>query len=189
MVFEVDCITFRDHSKKAGIYERTYKNHDFWRQEPAGDIIKDKGYVYSTKVKPCLDIDKKPKKKDEINKHQLDTFEKIINVCNDNNCEMLVIELPSLTSWSKKRTEQVKEICDKYNINFIDFNKYDDEDQIVEIDYDKDYRDGGNHLNLNGAIKITNYLSDYIKNNFEIEANKLNTKSFEDAYKRFERKL
>jgi len=189
MIFEVDCISFRDHSNEKSRLEKIYKNHDFWRAEPASDIIENKGYVYSKSIRKCLNVDKKPKKKDLIKQKNLEIFEDILNVCLDNSCDVLVIELPSLTSWSEARSVQVKEICDKYNINFIDFNKYEGKEQVVEIDYDKDFRDGGNHLNITGAKKITSYLSNYIVNNYDLTPNKINTKSFDLAYKRIERKL
>ena len=187
IIFEVDCLSFKTYKRPKPKLESVYENHDFWRKHSAKDILELKGYVYSSNIVPTNLKEKEKKKKRcerAISEDKFDYLDCIRDLCKENNCQLLFMELPSETSWSEVRHNQVLEYANKNNINFIDFNYLDS----VTIDNQKDYRDGGNHLNVYGSIKVTNYLADYIHDNYEINPYNLN-KTFDKAVEIFNKKI
>ena len=94
----------------------------------------------------------------------------IMNLAAKNNIKVLFVTVPCPGDWNVKRREVVKRYAKKYNVNYIDFN----EDSYIKklaIDYSKDFVNA-NHLNIIGAYKITDYLSDYLANNFGLQNRK-----------------
>ena len=43
--------------------------------------------------------------------------------------------------------------------------------QVIGIDWQKDSYDGGDHLNLSGAEKVTDYLGKYLRDNYHFREN------------------
>ena len=59
------------------------------------------------------------------------------------------------------------------DVLFFDMNYYIDE---IGLDWKTDSKDGGNHLNLYGAIKVSDYIAEYIHENLEIPDRRSNKK-------------
>ena len=55
-----------------------------------------------------------------------------------------------------------KKICDEYDVNYINFLSMD------VVDYNTDCYDKDSHLNPSGARKVTDYLGQYITENYDI---------------------
>ncbi len=72
---------------------------------------------------------------------------------------------PSATTGTIDRHKAVQKLADQYNVPFIDFNvnQYD-----TGFNWLTDTRDGGNHLNYNGAKKMTKYLGKYLIENYHL---------------------
>lgn len=87
---------------------------------------------------------------------------KMIDTCKNNGIRLLFFGAPSLTDWSYARHNAVDNFCKENGIDYLDFNTLED----YEINYDRDFRDKGNHMNYYGAKKITNYIGDFIKENY-----------------------
>ena len=47
-------------------------------------------------------------------------------------------------------------------------------DSKVDIDWNKDTRDAGDHLNYSGAVKVTKSLGEYINKNYDLPDNRNN---------------
>ena len=58
----------------------------------------------------------------------------------------------------------MQQYADKNNIPFIDMNILDD----LNIDLNGDMLDGGDHINIYDSIKVTKYLAEYFKNQYEL---------------------
>ena len=92
----------------------------------------------------------------------LDEFEKIYNLCKDNGIDLVVIKTPTM-GWTKVIHSQIKKnFTDPYGVDFIDFN---DIYKEIDFDYKNDFADPF-HVNDNGSIKITKYLTEYISENY-----------------------
>lgn len=173
--------------KKQNIFTKIYDNHDFWRAKKATEIIRLKGYVFSTKIAPVKNLNymENNKKLGLINKNNLDILLKMKRKCDENNIKFLLAMFPSINTWSNVRYEQLNAFCHDNNIDYLDFNIIAD----ANIDLLKDSRDAGNHLNVYGASKITRYLGSYLSTNqILIPSNKENV-NFENSYNLFKNKL
>ncbi len=179
VMIETDILTYPSRRKKDNkAVRRVYRNHDFWRQSSSKEIIDMKGYVYSSKVVPYKEEENQIEKKNRILKKNFIILSEMKEFCDKNDVELLLVEMPSVTTWSQERHDDVVEYANENNIKFIDFNYLDE----VGIDLSTDSRDGGNHLNINGAMKTTRYISKYISENYSITPSGKN-ESFEKASK------
>ena len=77
------------------------------------------------------------------------------------------------------------EFLKDYDLEYYDLNELD------MIDWSKETRDGGEHLNYNGAKKVSNYLGEYIKNTGLVEDHRGDKKyaSWQEAYDKSADKL
>lgn len=75
----------------------------------------------------------------------------ILDICNDNNTEVLLIYVPTKNSWNKNKSEICAQYAQKHSLTFIDLN-------LSEINWEKYYRDTGWHLNIYGAEIVTEKL-------------------------------
>ena len=98
------------------------------------------------------------------NTQQLRTF---VKYCKKNDLPVLLLEVPSLSSWSYARHNAVQNLSDELGVEFLDLNLLYDE---VGIDMRNCFRDDGNHLNYFGASAVTDYIGDYIGKNYGIES-------------------
>lgn len=117
---------------------------------------------------PTFEIDKaktndlsymKKRKKIKVDKDSLKYLDKISNLCKEKNINLILIEVPSYKTWSNNRSEYVKKYAKDKNITFIDLNI-----KEVNIDWYKDTKDKGYHLNTNGANKVSLYLGKKLSN-------------------------
>ncbi len=99
----------------------------------------------------------------EIPQKNLKHIDEFIKICHQNNIEVLMVELPSPYSWTYSRHNAVQKLAEKYELPFIDMNVQRD---AYGLNLRTDFRDNGNHLNSNGAAKVTEYIGSYVKANY-----------------------
>lgn len=116
-----------------------------------------------------------PAYSNNIPKYNIEYLKKIKKICEENNCDLLVIKIPSVnlinkfdTVWTRERYNLSKEVFMELQIEYMDF-MYDD---IIEIKWERDSYDKGTHLNYVGAKKISRHISEYIKEKYDIEEGK-----------------
>ena len=152
---------------------------------PKKEIDHFKGYRFSKTINkhPIKDPNyMHNNKKAVISRKNIQSLKKIIEICKENNIDMMMFESPTYTSWNLKKSNQINQICVENNIKFIDFNLMLDE---IEFDSVRDYRDKGNHLNYYGAMKVTKYLGKFISENFNLE-NHMNQEGYEKWYESYQ---
>ena len=83
-----------------------------------------------------------------------------------------------------QRHNAIKKLADELKVEYIDVNLLQNE---VPIDWNKDSRDKGDHLNYYGAVKMSNYLGKYFfdKSIFVDHRDDVDYKSWNDASKKF----
>lgn len=126
-----------------------------------------KGFRYTDRVdayfgKPYMRKRKKNTKLDPIPKYYLD---KMVGLCREKGVELLFVEVPSANSWNYKRHNTVAQYARENKIPFLDLNKPGRE---YKVDWAFDTRDKGDHMNYNGARKVTAYLGKYLKENYNL---------------------
>ncbi len=100
-------------------------------------------------------------------------LDKIRGLCDQNGIQLILIKAPSLApQWYESDNEQVVSYAKKYGIPYINFYERLEE---TGIDYETDTYDGGLHMNLNGADKLSQYLGGVLKEVYGIPDRRENT--------------
>lgn len=91
-------------------------------------------------------------------------LKKIKKLCEKENIDLVLLVLPR-QNWSMIKHNILQEIANENSLEFIDMNLlFKDLNFNQETDLMND-----NHVNINGAIKASKYLADYIVKNYEID--------------------
>ncbi|MBR1812970.1 MAG: hypothetical protein IJ773_04030 [Lachnospiraceae bacterium] len=163
------------------------RNHDRWK-EPYRDKLlltdaekkkagkdkdriektrKLKGYYYSTENCPAADFDyMQPVSDGEpvISWNRL-AFQDIVAFCKKKNVPLLLVSTPSIKNWNDAKHETVQILADENNLPYLDLNLYVDE---LQINWETDSRDGGDHLNDKGTQKVSRFLAGYLKEHYDL---------------------
>lgn len=98
-------------------------------------------------------------------------FEKIAALCAENDISLILIKTPRGNgSFSEAEHKGIQMLADQHGLDFIDFNEKTLFDQIG-FHPETDYMDVS-HVNYYGAVKITEYLSEYLSEEFNFENKK-----------------
>lgn len=191
-------ILFRDPAKRTDErkmkdlgdrYSLLTKYHDNWKDYISyGEKINStKGYYYISRTNKAI------KNNYMEDKHKIETiptvnmeyFDKIIDICNNNNITLLLFGVPSMKSWTYAKDVKANEIASSYNLKFIDLNL----NNMIDIDWEDETKDEGSHLNYKGAKKVSKYLGQYLYDNNLVENHKEDEKynKWHEAYKKYQR--
>lgn len=146
--------------------------HNRWNELTEDDFqvrkTKEKGAETMIAVAKPYDmvlIDRKLKNREETTGKEY--LRKMIAYCQEKGIEVLLIHIPYPTDESKlKWGNSVDDIAEEYGVPYINF-MYED-----VINYNTDCYDLGSHLNASGAKKVTDFLGQYITENFPVENHK-----------------
>lgn len=124
-----------------------------------------KGFVVRKTVKPYKGgkYMKKTKKSARIDEEILAYLKKMKDLCEENNAELLLVSTPSPTNWNYKKHNAVKNWSDSNDVAYIDLNLEDG----LQINWKKDTKDAGDHLNLSGAKKVTAFMGEYFREHYD----------------------
>lgn len=129
------------------------------------------GYLYSDKVnnykvKPdyMKDVHKPPEK---MAKNVRKDFHKIYKLCKKYDVPILIVSIPAPNFWDNAKSNGVKELCERYDLDFYDMNL-----GLDGFDYSCHFRDSGNHCNYNGAKVVTHALGKYLHDNYSLANHK-----------------
>ncbi len=139
-------------------YKGYFANKD--RREYKGNFDKKAKEKYKKQLEEgsaqeVIDISQESRKK----------MDKMIELCKEHNCELVLIKIPEPLYWGPEKNKAITDYANSKNIKFIDLNY----EEAINIDWKTDTQDGGDHLNINGAKKIGQYLSEYIKQSWNLE--------------------
>lgn len=150
-----------------------FRFHNKWQKDSYQNkqIINTHGYRYNCNICPLFPKKymKRTSKLTPISTVKTEQMDTLVNMCKENGANVLLVEVPSLTSWNYKRHNAVSEYAESRKLKFLDLNLYTEE---IGIDFDYSFRDNGNHLNYFGAQAVTSWLGDYISNHYSIESRK-----------------
>lgn len=83
-------------------------------------------------------------------------LDRMRELCAGKGIQLVLVKAPSLYPyWYPQWEEQVEEYAAEYGLRYINFLELQEE---TGIDYDTDTYDGGLHMNLSGAEKLSRYL-------------------------------
>lgn len=151
-----------------------FANHSAWKllvrkalpKEREARRRNQKGFVLRKDVRPYKGgkYMKKTKKSEKISEDILSYLNQITDLCKENNAELLLVSAPAPKNWNYKKHNGVKSWADSHNISYIDLNLEKD----LKINWKTDTKDGGDHLNYDGAKKVTKYIGKYFQENYNL---------------------
>ena len=90
-------------------------------------------------------------------------LDKMRQLCEENCVELILIKAPSLYPyWYEEYEAQIQNYADTYGLAYYNFLKDAD---AMDIDYQTDTYDGGLHLNLQGAKKLSHWFGEILAEN------------------------
>lgn len=144
--------------------------HDRWDELDSNDfryMFKEQptatfnGFYMQTGFKAANDFgDGKPLPDYDFDERCWRYLDMIRMCCESNNIKLILIKAPSLYPyWYDEWDEQIVSYADEYNLQYINYYNISEE---VGIDYDTDTYDGGLHLNLSGAEKMSDSIGEVL---------------------------
>lgn len=103
-------------------------------------------------------------KETTIHPFSRETLENCIALCQKNGSAVVLLSIPCCDSWTQSKSNAVSALAREWDLPFLDLNN-----TLKEtIDWHTDSPDGGEHLNVYGAEKVTTALGDYLRANFTL---------------------
>ena len=125
------------------------------------------GFLMNKKVKPYTSFPAKKKLGNyEFSESNYEYLSKITELCKQNNIKLVLIKAPSLYPyWYDEYETQIVNFAKNNGVDYYNLKEYVDE---IGIDYNTDTYDGGLHLNLNGAIKLSKFFGKILLDNYNL---------------------
>lgn len=105
----------------------------------------------------------------ELNKEYICSIKQL---CELYSCQLMLVKIPVMitpgdytSSWSLFRHNSVNSFAQENQIPFVDMTF----DENLVINWNTDTPDGGGHLNLLGAEKVSDFIGEYIVENYGLE--------------------
>lgn len=150
-----------------------FRYHDRWKNLQLKDFSatveytaneNNKGYYFTKKSKPATDkAIKEYMKYSDVSAPILSTNKKYLNgiakFCKTHGARLVLISTPSTKNWNYQRHNAMEAVSKDLGVDYIDTNLLRDD---IPIDWKKDTKDKGDHLNYNGAVKLTDYVGKYL---------------------------
>ncbi len=153
-----------------------YKYHDRWkymtldtllfgwrnpkRNEP--DTLK--GFRYNITIAPYTkgDYVKRTDQVEPIQEIPLRYLNRLADLCDEQGIQLILYSSPSPSCWSYAKHNGVAAYAADRALPYVDLNLH---LEGLGIDWSKDTRDKGDHVNYYGARKVTAYLGAYLEQN------------------------
>lgn len=149
--------------------------HDRWKELTQNDFDRslDTGYYGKGSL---MRFGAKPAKKKKIAKWMRDTGEelvfpkeneeyldKMIELCKKNGAELVLLRFPNVR-WTQNHYKMMQEMADKKGLTYIDYNTM---PEAYGLNWATDTTDKGDHMNVVGTEKVSNYLGQYMKDHYD----------------------
>ena len=153
-----------------------FHHHTFYKAfkpgvDPAIRSIK-KGFQPSYDVDPYdgapdyMNDETDFKKQKEILPANLDYLDRIVDFCSERNITLVIAALPSPKNYSWSVHNKIRTWADENDLEFVDLNLMNEK---IGLDWSTDTKDGGDHVNFEGSKKISAFVSDYLKERYELK--------------------
>ncbi len=144
--------------------------HSRWSEIGAEDFaymfrrekVSHNGYYMRVDVKPAENVPEGKILADyRFGENAYDYLDRMTKLCAENDIQLILVKAPSLYPyWYDEWEEQMEEYAEKNELLYINFLEL---MQETGLDFSQDTYDGGLHLNLSGAEKITAYLGQILR--------------------------
>ncbi len=126
-----------------------------------------KGFIYRTQVVPYTGGEwmKRSEASDDIHPCNLEYLKKMYDLAEENGAKLIFISTPSPVCQTYERHNAVSALARELGTDYIDMNLNVEE---LGLDWQKDTRDAGNHLNYYGAKKVSSYIGNILSRLYEL---------------------
>lgn len=149
-----------------------FRYHDRWKHLSPADLTPTvtateqnayKGHVYRDRVDPCPNQNYMLPTQQAatiplVNRHYVQA---IWEICQSRDIPLLLISAPSPINWNTERHNGIQALSQELGCPYLDLNL-----ENLSIDWSRDTFDRGDHLNHFGAVKVTNFLANYLQNQY-----------------------
>lgn len=167
-----------------------FKFHNKWKANinEARGTYSTHGYRYNSKTVKLNKINymHETDEKEDISFSNERQMSNLIDYCKQKGADVILVEMPSISSWNYQRHNAVNEYANSKKVPFLDLNLLYDE---IGISMENCFRDEGNHLNYRGTKNATRFIGKYIAENYDLKSLSSNKsyQAWNEDYKRFER--
>ncbi len=214
VIFETDALF--PHKSDQTLRDRTISNvieneisllkyHDTWKiQKPAnffspieykwksysrGQMDDPKIEAYGSNFMDISEGKDEEYKDGKINFWILKYLDKFVDLCKENNISVIFVTIPNTLTTSRLNSQAVKDYCSGKSITYLDFSEH---PEYINIDWTTDTRDGGVHMNTYGAKKVSDFLGQYITDNYDIPDRRKDeklAKRWDSDYRRYSNRI
>ena len=151
----------RYHSRWSDLTSEDFK-YIFHREK-----VSFNGYYLRVDVKPAENVPEgKPLPDYQFGDTAYEYLNKLTKLCKDNDVELILVKAPTLYPfWYNEWEEQITAFAEENNLTYINFLEAEDE---IGLDWNEDTYDGGLHLNLAGAEKLSDYFGKILSEDYAI---------------------
>lgn len=98
-------------------------------------------------------------------------WQKILDLCEERDIAVLIAIPPKTHNWTEPYHEMTEVYCVERGLHFLDMNE---SDVMIDSGFDvtRDYYDNGQHVNLDGAVHLSAYLAEYLRDNYQLPNHK-----------------
>ena len=145
------------------------------------DKVSFNGYYMRVDVKPAENVPEgKPLPDYQFGDNAYFYLNKLTQLCKDNDVQLILVKAPTLYQyWYDQWEQQIEEYAADNDLDYYNFLEVQDE---IGLDWSQDTYDGGLHLNLAGAEKLSNYFGEILIQNEKI-SDRRNEKVLVDYWK------
>ena len=149
--------------------------HSRWNELSSDDLrymfskkpVTVSGYLMRADVKPMTKLPTPPIPDDyTISGECFKYLNKMRMLCETNGARLILIKSPSIwPHWYDEWDRQISDYAEKYGLDYINFLPLSDE---IGIDMQTDTYDGGLHLNIYGAQKLSAYFAKILSEKYNV---------------------
>ncbi|MGM9538311.1 MAG: hypothetical protein ACI3VN_08270 [Candidatus Onthomonas sp.] len=179
-----------------------FENHDRWKQLSLSDLTapvhytrieNEKGFRCNMKIRGAEEDSymEQTGEKSSLNLITRIYLNRMVRLCQENDIQLLIAATPSQKNWDYKKHNTMEQFAaenrDK-GVDFLDMSLLTEE---IPIDWETDSRDGGDHLNYYGAMKVSAYMADYLANCYDLPDHRDDDaySAWNDAYAQYQEEL
>lgn len=151
---------------------RYHSRYDKLKSEDLKYLFKSKkvlynGFLVNKNVKAVENLPAKKKLGSyDFPEENLKYLNMIVELCKDNNIKLILMKAPSFYPyWYEEYDEFLNDYSKENNLDYYNFINLIDE---IGLDFSNDTYDGGLHLNLYGATKLSRYFSQILSDKYNI---------------------
>lgn len=190
-----------DKNEFLGVFSPLIRNHAHWNKRSFFNLSKRKGTVinrdfyynghisYAASVKETERYEgfqniriKRDSTVIKLNQYSIELLDNFIDIAKQNKIEVLLVYAPDLDArwWNYYYFDELEQFAKKRKVGFLNLNDYYSEMELEVLDF----LDGA-HLNIRGSIKASNFLGDYLNENYSF-SDRSQTESYQESMVVFE---